>query len=99
MDDYHSKIPKQGLKKYKVLLQEEVNKLLLNEWEFLNENWQQIHEAYKHRTELKHIKEIEETKKKLLDKLDYTAVFFFLTKLYTHKKYLVHILQLKKDYI
>jgi hypothetical protein len=87
MDEYHSTIPKQDLKKYKVLLQQEIDKLLLNEWEFLNENWQQIHNAYKHRTELKHIKEVEEIKKEFLDKLGYTAVFFFLTKLYTHKEY------------
>jgi hypothetical protein len=76
MNEYHSTIPKQDLKKYKVLLQQEIDKLLLNEWEFLNENWQQIHNAYKHRTELKHIKEIEEIKKELLDKLGYTAVSF-----------------------
>ena len=64
MDEYHATIPKQDLKKYKVLLQQEVLELLLNEWEFLNEKWQQIHNAYKHRTELKHnIKEIEEIKK------------------------------------
>jgi len=42
---------------------------------------------YKHRTELKHIKEINNIKKEILDKLGYVSVFFFLTKLYTHKEY------------
>ena len=31
MDEYHSTISKQDLRKYKVLLQQEVDKLLLNE--------------------------------------------------------------------
>ena len=74
-DEYHSTIPKQNLKKYKVLLQQEVDQLLLNEWEFLNENWQPIHNAYKHRTELKHIKEIEEIKKE--DQISQDILHYF----------------------
>lgn len=87
MDAYHSSIPKKDLVLYKKLLQNEIDKIILNEWGFLNENWNKINNTYKHRTELKHIKEINDIKKELLDKLGYTAIFFFLTKLYTNKEY------------
>jgi hypothetical protein len=96
MDEYHSTIPREDLKKYKELLQQEIDKILLNEWGFLNENWQQIYNNYKHRTEIKNIKEINDIKKELLDKLGYTAVFFFLTKLYTHKEYPAPYLEVEK---
>lgn len=87
LDEYHTSLSKEDIEKYKNLLQQEIDKLILNEWDFLNENWKTIHNSYKHRTELKHIKEINEIKKELLDKLGYISVFFFLTKLYTHKEY------------
>ncbi|GAA5814173.1 hypothetical protein MFLAVUS_007666 [Mucor flavus] len=87
MDEYHSTLDKKDLDLYKKLLQNEIDKIILNEWEFLNENWMKVHNSYKLRTELKHIKEIKEIKKELLDKLGYTAIFFFLTKLYTNKEY------------
>ena len=32
----------------------------------------------------------------MLDKLGYTAIFFFLTKLYTHKKYVVLYFEVEK---
>jgi hypothetical protein len=41
---------------YKALLQNEINKLICNEWKFLNENWKLILNKYNHRTELKEIK-------------------------------------------
>lgn len=81
LDEYHTSLSKEDIEKYKNLLQQEIDKLILNE------NWKTIHNSYKHRTELKHIKEINEIKKELLDKLGYISVFFFLTKLYTHKEY------------
>lgn len=77
-------------------MQEEIDKIILNEWELLNENWKQKGNEYKHRTEIKNIKEINDIKKELLDKLGYTAVFFFLTKLYTHKEYPSPYLEIEK---
>ena len=57
---------------------------IVNEWGFLSENWRKINFKYKHRTNIKHIKGINEIKKELLDRLEYTSVFFFLNKiLYT----------------
>jgi hypothetical protein len=38
-DEYHSNLKKDDVKKYKNLLQDEIDKLILNEWQFLNENW------------------------------------------------------------
>lgn len=86
-DEYHSSLNKNDIKKYKNLLQDEIDKLILNEWQFLNENWKKKQNNYKHRTELKYIKDIENIKKELVNKLGYTSVFFFLTKLYTNKDY------------
>lgn len=96
MDDYQSTLDTEELNLYKKLLQEEIDKIILNEWEFLNENWKQKVNEYKHRTEIKNIKEINDIKKELLDKLGYTAVFFFLTKLYTHKEYPAPYLEIEK---
>jgi hypothetical protein len=96
MNEYQSSLNTEEFLIYKSLLQEEIDKILLNEWGFLNENWRQKANEYKHRTELKNIKEIREIKKELLDKLGYTAVFFFLTKLYTHKEYPAPYFEIEK---
>jgi hypothetical protein len=55
----------------------EVNKILINEWQFLNNNWPIIHSKYKHRTEIKGIEFINEIKMELKNKIGYVAVFFF----------------------
>lgn len=81
---------------YKSELKAEINKLVLNEWGFLSENWRKINFKYKHRTNIKHIKGINEIKKELVDKLGYTSVFFFLTKLYTHKEYPAPYFEIEK---
>jgi hypothetical protein len=86
-DEYSSSLNTNDGKKYKNLLQNEIDQLILNEWSFLNENWKKKQNNYKHRTELKYIKDIQNIKKELLNKLGYTSVFFFLTKLFTNKDY------------
>lgn len=74
----------------------EINKLVLDKWSFLNESWKKIHHKYKHRTVIKHIKNINEIKKELLNKLGYISVFFFLTVLYTHKEYPAPYFEIEK---
>ena len=96
MDQYITSLSDDDVNKYKSLLQEEIDKLILNEWSFLNENWKEKCNDFKHRTEIKSIKEIDEIKKELLNKLGFTAVFFFLTKLYTHKEYPAPYLEVEK---
>jgi hypothetical protein len=78
------------------LLQQEIDKLIVNEWGFINDNWKKKQNNYKHRTELKYIKEINDIKRELLQKLGYTSVFFFLTKLYTHKDYPAPYFEIEK---
>lgn len=85
--DEYININDEDMKNYKNILRNEINKLVLENWIFLNDNWSVIKHKYKHRTEIKHIKFIDEVKKILLDKLGYISIFFFLTVLYTHKEY------------
>src|SRR5215216_7336505 len=95
-DEYSSTLNKNDVKKYKELLQQEIDKLIVNEWGFINDNWKKKQNNYKHRTELKYIKEINDIKRELLQKLGYTSVFFFLTKLYTHKDYPAPYFEIEK---
>lgn len=68
-------------------IRNEINYLIKEKWEFINHDWPVINYKYKHRTELKHINEIENIKKLIIEKLGYTSVFFFLTILYSNKEY------------
>ncbi|CDH61583.1 predicted protein [Lichtheimia corymbifera JMRC:FSU:9682] len=65
----------------------EVDKIVYNRWQFLNDNWPNIAYRYKHRSELKHVKLINEIKKILFNKLGYIAVFYFLVVLYGSVEY------------
>jgi hypothetical protein len=65
-DEYSSSLNTNEGKKHKNLLQNEIDQLILNEWTFLNENWKKKQNNYKHRTELKYIKDIQNIKKELL---------------------------------
>jgi hypothetical protein len=69
------------------LITDEVNSIIVNNWMFLNYNWPVINNRYKHRTVIKHIDYIDIIKKKLVDKLGYITVFYFLIVLYTNKEY------------
>lgn len=69
------------------LITDEANLIVVNNWDFLNYNWPIIHNKYKHRTIIKHIDYINIIKKKLLNKIGYIAVFYFLIVLYTNKEY------------
>jgi hypothetical protein len=57
------------------LINNKVNLIIVNKWDFLNYNWPVIHSKYKHRTIIKHINFIDIIKKKLVDKLGYIVVF------------------------
>jgi hypothetical protein len=94
MDEYINK-NNEEIKQYKKDLKIEINKLVLNEWKFLSYDWKKITNKYKHRTELKNVKNIE-VKKELTSKLGYIAVFFFLTTLYTHREYPGPYLEIEK---
>jgi hypothetical protein len=78
------------------LINNEVNLIIVNKWDFLNYNWPVIHNKYKHRTIIKHINFIDIIKKKLVDKLGYIAVFYFLIKLYTNKEYPAPYFEIEK---
>ena len=62
---------------YTKLITDEVNIIIANYWTFLELNWPIIHNRFKHRTEIKHIKFTEKIKDILLKELGYTGVFFF----------------------
>ena len=55
----------------------EVNKLIINQWGFLDQNWLVIQNKYNHRTENKDIYEIKNIKDELKNKLGVATVFFF----------------------
>jgi hypothetical protein len=75
-------------KKYKKILNKEINNLICNEWGFLNENWKLILNKYNHRTELKEIKNGNiKIAKVLFNVLGYIPVFYFLNALYGTKEY------------
>lgn len=73
---------------YKEKLKAEINKLVINKWLFLNNEWPLIENKFNHRTELKDIKtDITIIKDILLKQLGYIPVFYFLTVLYGNIEY------------
>ena len=78
------------------LITDEINSIIVNHWAFLNYNWPIINHKYKHRTEIKHINYIDIIKNKLVTKLGYIAVFFFLVILYTNKEYPAPYFEIEK---
>lgn len=86
----------ENIKNYRKDLKKEINKLLLNEWQFLSKDWKKITSKYKHRTKIKNVKNVNDVKKELLNKLGYIPVFFFLTMLYTHREYPGPYLEIEK---
>ena len=95
MDEYANK-NNEKIKKYKIDLKNEINELVLKEWSFLSKDWKNIEHKYKHRTEIKNVKEIRQIKNELLNKLGYISVFFFITVLYTNKEYPAPYLEIEK---
>lgn len=73
--------------RYKNDLKLEINNVVLNKWGFLDNDWGKINKKYKHRTEIKEIKNMTEIKNELKSKLGYIGVFFFLNELYTNSEY------------
>lgn len=71
----------------KHMLQNEINNLVINKWNFLNNNWPQMYNKFNHRTEIKDIKKISFIKNVLLKELGYIPVFYFLTVLYGNIEY------------
>ena len=82
--------------KYKTDLKKEIDNIVLNKWGFLDKDWGKITKKYKHRTELKEIKNINAIKNELKNKLGYISVFFFLNELYTNKEYPGSYLEIDK---
>ena len=74
-------------KYYKELLNHEVDKLIANEWLFLDMNWSYILHKFNHRSELKDVKFIRLIKDVLLEQLGYIAVFYFLNVIYGSIEY------------
>lgn len=69
------------------LIYEELNKIKHNYWNFLDEEWKIKEDEYKHRTELKDVKNIEEIKVELQNKLGIIPIFFFLNNIFVNYKY------------
>lgn len=65
----------------------EVNRIIANNWHFLEHDWPLINYNYKHRTKIQNIEDIKEIKSELVKKVGYIPVFFFLVILYTSKEY------------
>jgi hypothetical protein len=74
---------------YKLMLKNEIDKLICNEWLFINDNWKLVLNKYNHRTELKEVKNnnIKIVKEVLLNTLGYIPVFYFLNELYGVQEY------------
>ena len=75
---------------FKNKLNNEVDKLIINNWNFLKEPWPEMKNRFNHRTKIKDIKNNEimkDIKNELLEKLGYIPVYYFLTKLYTNREY------------
>lgn len=95
MNEYANKND-ENILEYRNTLKIEINKLVLEQWSFLSKDWKKIENKYKHRTEIKNVKEIREIKDKLFNKLGYISVFFFITILYTNKEYPGPYLEIEK---
>ena len=52
-------------------LNDEVNKLIINNWIFLRESWVEIKNRFNHLTKIKGVKN------ELLEKLEYVPVYYF----------------------
>lgn len=86
----------------KTKLKDEIDRLILNKWKFLDEAWPEIKNRYNHRTKIKDIKDNEimkEIKNELLEKLGYIPVYYFLTILYTNKEYPGPYREIEKELI
>lgn len=77
-------------------LKDEINKIILDKWSFLGQDWKKIQNIYKHRSEIKNVKNIREIKNELQMKLGHIAVFFFITVLYTNREYPGPYLEVEK---
>lgn len=71
---------------------EDINKeafiLFKKEWKFIEKDWPVNQEKYNHVSELKLVKNIEDIKIELKNKLGVIPVYYFLTELYTAKEYM-----------
>jgi hypothetical protein len=67
---------------YENQLHNEVNKLIVNKWYFLNMNWNIITNRYNHRSKLLKVNNIRNIKDVLLNQLGYIPVFYFLNVLF-----------------
>ena len=70
----------------KSLLQE-FNKLMLDQWSFLFEQWPEIPKSKFHRTEIKVVKDMEHVKTTVLQRLGYIPIFFFLSVIFAVQDY------------
>jgi hypothetical protein len=69
------------------IIKDELCKINYEYWQFLDIDYPIKISKYKHRTEIKNIKNINEIKNKLLSKLGYIPVFYFLTMIFPKYDY------------
>ena len=65
---------------FKSKLNNEVDKLIVNNWNFLKEPWPEMKNRFNHHTKIKDIKNNEimkDIKNELLEKLGYIPIYYF----------------------
>lgn len=74
---------------YTEILKTEINNLVLEKWDFLDNEWPKIYNKYNHRTEIKEFKNnsIRFIKNELLRLLGYIPVYYFLVVLFGNQEY------------
>lgn len=70
-----------------VIITNELAKINIKYWQFLDRNYPIKISNYKHREEIKNVTNIQKIKKELVEKLGYTAVFFFLINIFAKYDY------------
>lgn len=75
-------------KNFETILKEEIESHVANYWYFYNAEWKFIQNRYNHRTKIKEFKNntIRYIKDYLVEKLGFTAVFFFINILFGNKE-------------
>jgi hypothetical protein len=75
------------IKEHQQLLEDNLQQLLHDEWQFLDEEWPTQECPSNHRTSLKSIPRMNTVKDKLMERLGPIPVFFFLTVIWSCDKY------------
>lgn len=87
MEDTYIHENQEEYEKLRDLLKIEIDNIVLDKWNFLNKDWCIINKKFKHRTELKEVRDIGHVKNRLKNKLGHISIFYFLNELFTNCEY------------